>query len=159
MNDDLFDEMLLLSPEQVSYNKGYEEGLSISKRRNVQEGREYGVMMGYQSFLIVGQVQSIVEGLLSTESLLNGGMRRSCEEILTLLSQIKPCDNEDEKVQGNMDIMHKVKNKLKLIMIMLTKYEKSSLTYEQIERVYNQVGNGLIPSKMQEEKVSIEAEW
>ncbi|KAL6936878.1 hypothetical protein ACO0OL_001429 [Hanseniaspora opuntiae] len=159
MNDDLFDEMLLLSPEQVSYNKGYEEGLSISKRRNVQEGREYGVMMGYQSFLIVGQVQSIVEGLLSTESLLNGGMRRSCEEILTLLAQIKPCDNEDEKVQGNMDIMHKVKNKLKLIMIMLTKYEKSSLTYEQIERVYNQVGNGLIPSKMQEEKVSIEAEW
>lgn len=158
MNDDLFDEMLLLSPEQVSYNEGYEEGLSISKRRNVQEGREYGVMMGYQSFLVVGQIQSIVEHLLATETLLNGGMRRGCDEILSLLAQIRPCNNEDDKVQQHMGIMHKVKNKLKLIMIMLTKYEKSSLTYEQIERVYNQVGNGLIPGRV-EEKVSIDAEW
>ncbi len=26
MNDDLFDEMILLSPEQVNYNLGYKEG-------------------------------------------------------------------------------------------------------------------------------------
>ncbi|SGZ41656.1 uncharacterized protein HGUI_03857 [Hanseniaspora guilliermondii] len=160
MNDDMFDELLLLSPEQVSYNKGYEEGVSISNKRNVQEGREYGVMIGYQSFLIVGQIHSIVESLLETDTLLNAGMRRSCEEIRGLLHQIESCDNEEEKVQRNVEIMHKIKNKLKLVMIMLTKYEKSSLTYEQIETIYNQVGNGLIPtSKVQDEKVSIEAEW
>lgn len=149
MNDDLFDEMILLSPEQVNYNLGYKEGEKISERRNIQEGKEYGMMIGYQSFLIIGQVYSIVECLILDETLkINEGMKKSCIEIINLIDdEIKESDNDADIVQKNIDVMSKIKNKLKLIMIMFSKYDKSSsLTYEKIEKVYNKVGNGLIPS-------------
>ncbi|GMM40005.1 hypothetical protein DAHU10_009060 [Hanseniaspora uvarum] len=149
MNDDLFDEMILLSPEQVNYNLGYKEGEKISERRNIQEGQEYGMMIGYQSFLIIGQVYSIVECLILDETLkINEGMKKSCIEIINLIdNEIKESDNDADIVQKNIDVMSKIKNKLKLIMIMFSKYDKSSsLTYEKIEKVYNKVGNGLIPS-------------
>lgn len=149
MNDDLFDEMILLSPEQVNYNLGYKEGEKISERRNIQEGKEYGMMIGYQSFLIIGQVYSIVECLILDETLkINEGMKKSCIEIINLIdNEIKESDNDADIVQKNIDVMSKIKNKLKLIMIMFSKYDKSSsLTYEKIEKVYNKVGNGLIPS-------------
>lgn len=149
MNDDLFDEMILLSPEQVNYNLGYKEGEKISERRNIQEGKEYGMMIGFQSFLIIGQVYSIVECLILDETLkINEGMKKSCIEIINLIdNEIKESDNDADIVQKNIDVMSKIKNKLKLIMIMFSKYDKSSsLTYEKIEKVYNKVGNGLIPS-------------
>ncbi|KAF0271152.1 hypothetical protein FOG51_04030 [Hanseniaspora uvarum] len=149
MNDDLFDEMILLSPEQVNYNLGYKEGEKISERRNIQEGKEYGMMIGYQSFLIIGQVYSIVECLILDETLkINEGMKKGCIEIINLIdNEIKESDNDADIVQKNIDVMSKIKNKLKLIMIMFSKYDKSSsLTYEKIEKVYNKVGNGLIPS-------------
>jgi len=149
MNDDLFDEMILLSPEQVNYNLGYKEGEKISERRNIQEGKEYGMMIGFQSFLIIGQVYSIVECLILDETLkINEGMKKGCIEIINLIdNEIKESDNDADIVQKNIDVMSKIKNKLKLIMIMFSKYDKSSsLTYEKIEKVYNKVGNGLIPS-------------
>ena len=95
MNDDLFDEMILLSPEQVNYNLGYKEGEKISERRNIQEGKEYGMMIGYQSFLIIGQVYSIVECLILDETLkINEGMKKSCIEIINLIdNEIKESDN------------------------------------------------------------------
>jgi len=125
------------------------EGEKISERRNIQEGKEYGMMIGYQSFLIIGQVYSIVECLILDETLkINEGMKKSCIEIINLIdNEIKESDNDADIVQKNIDVMSKIKNKLKLIMIMFSKYDKSSsLTYEKIEKVYNKVGNGLIPS-------------
>lgn len=154
MNDDLFDELVLLSPEQVNYNRGYDEGKKISERRNVQEGKEYGMMIGYQSFLVIGQVFSIVESLLLDETVeINEGMKKSCKEIIQLINEeIKESDNDEVVVQRNMEVMNKIKNKLKLIMIMLSKFDKpNSLTYEKIEQVYNKVGNGLMPTSKAED--------
>ena len=154
MDGDLFDELVLLSPEQVNYNNGYDEGKKIAERRNVQEGKEYGMMIGYQSFLVIGQVYSITESLLLDESMeINEGMKKSCKDIIQLINEeIKESHNDEMVVQRNMEVMNKIKNKLKLIMIMLSKFDKPvSLTYEKIEQVYNKVGNGLMPTSKVED--------
>lgn len=151
--DDLFDELLLLSPEQVNYNKGLEEGSKISYTRNVKQGKEYGLMIGFQKFLIVGQLEEILNQIIKDNANGNVLLSRQCEETLELLKGMEMSDNDLDTVERNDAQLLKIKTKMRLILMVNSKksdQHASSLTFDSIVDVYNQVGNGDIPSSKTE---------
>lgn len=152
--DDLFDELLLLSPEQVNYNKGLEEGSKISYARNVKQGKEYGLMIGFQKFLIVGQLEEILGEIIKDSAQGNDLLKRQCEETLGLLKGLEMSDNDLVTVERNDAQLLKIKNKMRLILMVHRKkrYQQGDLiTFDSIVDVYNQVGNGDIPSSKVED--------
>lgn len=164
--DDLFDELLLLSPEQVNYNKGLEEGLKISYKRNEKQGKEYGLMIGFQKFLIVGQLEEILSSILRVEEKdeSNGQFVRQCRETLGMLDKIEMNDNESDIIERNDAILMKVKNKVRLILMVYNKKHKKNnnntnlISFDSIIDVYNQVGNGELPTNKIEDYYAEESD-
>ncbi|XBW36974.1 hypothetical protein QEN19_002554 [Hanseniaspora menglaensis] len=145
--DDLFDEMILLSPEQINYNKGLEDGKTISYKRNVKQGKEYGLMIGFQKFLIVGQLEEILKEILKECDEVKSQLSRQCKEALELLGRVEINDNNSKTIEKNDSLLLKIKNKMRLILMVYNKGRKDNyLSFDSVLDIYNQVGNGEIPT-------------
>lgn len=134
----------LLNLEQQFYQEGYEQGLSEKVRENYIEGKELGLQVGFQRFVILGQIQGIVEVLKG--SLTEGSsILKNVESIERLLAGIK-MSNDDAAVAEYDSRIVKVRNKLRNVLLSLHRQAGKvgdPLTLEDVEEVSTKVAGQL----------------
>lgn len=126
----------LLNLEQQFYQEGYEQGLNEKTRENYIEGKELGLQVGFQRFVVLGQIQGIVEVLKS--SLADGSsILKNVESIERLLTGIK-MSNDNAAVAEYDSRIIKVRNKLRNVLLSLHRQAGrvgNPLTLEDVEEV------------------------
>ncbi|QLQ78767.1 hypothetical protein HG537_0B01160 [Torulaspora globosa] len=134
----------LLNLEQQFYQEGYEQGLSEKAKENYIEGKQFGLQVGFQRFVILGQIQGIVEVLKS--SLVDGSsILKNVESIERLLADIQ-MSNDDDAVAEYESVIVKVRNKLRNVLLSLHRQcgrAGDPLTLESIEEASTRVAGQL----------------
>lgn len=127
----------LLDLEEEFYNAGFEEGSAENVKHNYMEGKQYGLQVGFQRYLLLGQI----EGLLDVLEVLDGDKKifaRKIETIRNLLSGLK-MNNEAASVADYENRVVKIKNKFRTILLLLQKQLKrgpeDTLSLTAVERV------------------------
>ncbi|AQZ18984.1 YNL260C [Zygosaccharomyces parabailii] len=127
----------LLDLEDEYYQKGLEEGSAENVQHNYLEGKQYGLQVGFQRYLLLGQIS----GLLDVLEVLDGDKKvfaKKIESVRALLSGLK-MDNEDSSVADFEDRFIKIKNKFRTILLLLQKQLKAgpdnTLSLAAVERV------------------------
>ncbi|QLL31254.1 hypothetical protein HG536_0B01150 [Torulaspora globosa] len=135
----------LLNLEQQFYQEGYEQGSGEKARENYIEGKQFGLQVGFQRFVILGQIQGILEVLKS--SLVDGSnILKNVESIDRLLAEIE-MSNDDAAVAEYESRIVKVRNKLRNVLLSLHRQSGSasgdSLTLEDVEEACTKVAGQL----------------
>lgn len=135
----------LLNLEQQYYQEGYEKGANEKAKENYVEGKQFGLQVGFQRFLILGQIQGIIEvlkGSLEDKSTVS----RNVENIDSLLAAIE-MSNDDDAVAGYESKILKVRNKLRNVLLSLQRRSgrstETSLTLEDVEEVCTKIAGQL----------------
>ncbi|CDR47448.1 CYFA0S32e00430g1_1 [Cyberlindnera fabianii] len=126
----------VLNLEEQFYQEGFREGQAESTKKSYIEGKEYGLQFGFQKFVLMGEVNAIVEllanGLVGEP--LSSQAESNLSQMRELLDQIK-MDNESENVLESQRIMIKVKNKLRVLSNLI----KKQVTLNQLNDMANHV--------------------
>lgn len=118
-----FDE--LLNPEERFYKEGVDEGAAENIKHNLLEGRQFGLQVGFQRFVLLGQVLSACDVITSFQ-LGSSALDRNISTIKKLINDI-PLDNNDESVEIYEKNLVKIKNKFRTILITFQKLGKGKL--------------------------------
>lgn len=134
----------LLNLEQKFYQEGYEEGICEKAKENHIEGKQFGLQVGFQRFLIVGQIQGIVQVLKSvSESRISSRNLQIIDELLAGFVKT----NADDAVADYESRLIKVRNKLRNVLLSLDrqsgKITGRTLTLEDVEKVCSRVAGDL----------------
>lgn len=131
-----FDELLNL--EEEFYREGYQEGHNENLKNNFLEGKQFGLQVGYQRFVLLGQMVGICDVFDSLE-LENVSFSKNIETVLRLIESVER-NNEEENVEEFEKTIVKLKNKFRTIMILFQriikkneKVKKDPLTFEIVE--------------------------
>ncbi|GCF00936.1 hypothetical protein ZYGM_000910 [Zygosaccharomyces mellis] len=127
----------LLDLEEEFYSEGFKQGSIENVKHNYIEGKQYGLQVGFQRYLLLGQIK----GLLDVLEVLDGDKRlfvQKIETVRSLLSGLK-MDNEATSVADYENRVTRIKNKFRTILLLLQKQLKSSpedtLSLAAVERV------------------------
>lgn len=127
----------LLDLEEEFYSEGFKQGSIENVKHNYIEGKQYGLQVGFQRYLLLGQIK----GLLDVLEVLDGDKRlfvQKIETVRSLLSGLK-MDNEATSVADYENRVTRIKNKFRTILLLLQKQLKSgpedTLSLVAVERV------------------------
>lgn len=127
----------LLSLEDEFYREGYEEGLRENTKHNYTEGKQYGLQVGFQRYLLLGQIEGLLD-VIETWNIDAHIFSKNIETIRMLLAGLK-MDNDDANVAQYEASFIKIKNKLRTILLLLQKQLKQSskdtMTFEAVENI------------------------
>lgn len=126
----------VLNLEQEYYQKGFEEGEAQGIREQFLEGKQYGYQTGFQKYLIVGYIQGLLDNWktdIENYSHINGFVNH-INQLEKYLKDI-PMDNEELHVEEFDRIVHKARNKLRVVTTIAKEAWKSNLLDEIIRRV------------------------
>ncbi|SCV03165.1 LANO_0G02542g1_1 [Lachancea nothofagi CBS 11611] len=125
--------------EEQFYQVGFEEGRRENLEHNLIEGKQYGLQVGFQRFLFLGLVQGVCNSLKALK--LSPSIEKNVNLMLELIDEI-PMGNENASVEIYERNMVKLKNKFRLLLMVLSKhwkdlapYSSAKLTYEQLEKI------------------------
>ncbi|CAB4253820.1 similar to Saccharomyces cerevisiae YNL260C Putative protein of unknown function with similarity to a human protein overexpressed in oral cancers [Maudiozyma barnettii] len=132
---DEFDELLNL--EEEFYKEGYAEGQNENLKNNFLEGKQFGLQVGFQRYVLLGQMIGICD-VLDSFDLNSSALSKNVQSIRTLISQVE-MTNDDENVEELGKIMIKLKNRFRTIMItfqrIMKKEKREPFTFEVIEEI------------------------
>ncbi|CCC66627.1 hypothetical protein NCAS_0A00670 [Naumovozyma castellii] len=135
---DIFDNLLNL--EEQFYEEGWEEGHNENLKNNFLEGKQFGLQVGFQRFVLLGQMTGFCDVLDSLE-LGNQNLEKNVESIRSLIKTVG-LSNKDEDVENLEKILVKLKNKFRTILISvnrLTKQDKKRIIdfddFEDLSRI------------------------
>ncbi|CAR28978.1 ZYRO0F16346p [Zygosaccharomyces rouxii] len=127
----------LLDLEEEFYNQGFEQGSAENVKHNYIEGKQYGLQVGFQRYLLLGQIT----GLLDVLEVLDGDKKvfaKKIESVRSLLSGVK-MDNDVASVADYENRFTRIKNKFRTILLLLQKQLKTgpedTLSLTEVERV------------------------
>lgn len=127
----------LLGLEEQYYQEGYEEGAQEKAQHNFTEGKQYGLQVGFQRFLILGQIQGLIK-VIETCGTPGTSILKNIETVRGLLADIK-MDNDDANVAEYEARIVKIRNKLRTILLLLQRQTenkmKDPLTLDNVEKV------------------------
>lgn len=127
----------LLGLEEQYYQEGYKEGAQEKAQHNFTEGKQYGLQVGFQRFLILGQIQGLIE-VIETCGTPGTSILKNIETVRGLLADIK-MDNDDANVAEYEARIVKIRNKLRTILLLLQRQTenkmKDPLTLDKVEKV------------------------
>lgn len=127
------DELLFL--EEKFYKEGYQEGRSENLKNNLLEGKEFGLQVGFQRFVLLGQMLGLCD-VLDSFNLKNKSLAKNVAIIRELISTIQ-FNNEEENVEGLEKKLVKLKNKYRLILLAFQREykpaDKKALTFDMFE--------------------------
>lgn len=130
-----FDELLNL--EEESYNTGLRQGSAENVRHNYLEGKQYGLQVGFQRYLLLGQIS----GLLDVLEVLDGDKKvfaKKIESVRTLLDGLH-MDNDGASVADYENRFTRIKNKFRNILLLLQKQLKTepedTLSLTAVEKI------------------------
>ncbi|GMM58841.1 ribosome biosynthesis protein [Maudiozyma humilis] len=148
-----FDELLHL--EEDFYNEGYQEGHNENLKSNFLEGKQFGLQVGFQRFVLLGQMVGICD-VLDSMNLQSSALSKNVQSIRDLISKIG-MTNDDENVEELEKIMIKLKNKFRTIMItfqrIMKKDKREPFTFEIIEEI-SRIIAGEVQGFVEDEDVS-----
>ena len=131
--DNEFDKVLTL--EDQFYQEGYEEGSKENITHNYLEGKQYGLQIGFQRFILVGQMLSLCT-VIESQFTSNKALLKSTSSVRELIASIK-MDNEEDSVEHYESTVVKLKNKFRIILLssnrLLKKQQMDPLTYDEVE--------------------------
>lgn len=116
------DELLFL--EEQFYEEGYQEGRNENLKNNLLEGKEFGLQVGFQRFVLLGQMLGLCDVLESFE-LKNKSFTKNVATIRELINTVQ-FNNEEENVEGLEKTLIKLKNKYRLILLAFQREFKST---------------------------------
>lgn len=127
----------LLELEDQYYRKGLEEGLAENVKHNYLEGKQYGLQVGFQRYLLLGQIS----GLLDVLEVLDGDKKvfaKKIQSVRLLLSGLH-MSNDAASVADYEEKFTKIKNKFRTILLLLQKQLKTgpdnTLSLNAVEKV------------------------
>lgn len=130
-----FDELLNL--EEEFYQEGWLEGHNENLKNNFLEGKQFGLQVGFQRYVLLGQMVGFCDVLDSLE-LSSTVLSKNIAIVRQLISGIE-MNNDDDNVENLEKTIVKLKNKFRSIMITfqrLIKNEKRKpLNFEKVEEL------------------------
>ncbi|CAI4035864.1 hypothetical protein SMKI_14G0730 [Saccharomyces mikatae IFO 1815] len=130
-----FDELLNL--EEQYYQEGFCEGQNENIKQSFLEGKQYGLQVGFQRFVLLGQMEGMCD-VIESYGLHNPILEKNIQTIRTSMKGIK-MNNDDESVVEFEKKFVKLKNKFRTILITLQRLNKDKkdgvLTFEAFEDV------------------------
>ncbi|KAL3233898.1 hypothetical protein RNJ44_03938 [Nakaseomyces bracarensis] len=107
------DELLFL--EEQYYAEGFQEGRNENLKNNLLEGKEFGLQVGFQRFVLLGQMLGLCD-VLESMGLQNKSIAKNIATVRELISTVQ-FNNEEENVEGLEKTLVKLKNKYRLILL------------------------------------------
>lgn len=137
----------LLGLEEQYYKEGYEEGKRENLKKNFLEGKQYGLQVGFQRCVLLGQMKGICDVMESQK--FGSSIQKTLDVIRNLISEV-PLDNKDESVAIYEKNAVKLKNKFRLLLLALSKQHKSEkfqnivrFTFEMVDDLSRSVSGEL----------------
>lgn len=135
----------LLNLEEIFYKEGYEEGLSVKAGSNFMEGKQYGLQVGFQRFLLLGEIEGYLN-IVETWKVEGIAFTRNLETLRSLLKGIR-LDNSDATVADFDSRFLKIKNKFRTLLLLIHRQSKErsegSFPLECLEKMSARVGGEL----------------
>lgn len=127
----------LLNLEEQYYQEGFREGQNENITQNFLEGKQYGLQVGFQRFILLGQMEGLCN-VIESYGLQNPVLVKNIQTIRTLMKDVK-MNNDDESVVEYEKVLVKLKNKFRTVLITLQRLvkneKKKGLTFEIFEDV------------------------
>ena len=148
-----FDELLNL--EEKFYNEGYDEGHNENLKNNFLEGKQFGLQVGFQRFVLLGQMVGICD-VLDSLDLKSNALSKNVQSVRSLINDVG-MTNDDENVEELEKTMIKLKNKFRTIMItfqrIMKKDKREPFTFEVIEEISRMIA-GEVQGFVEDEDVT-----
>lgn len=119
------------------FQEGFEEGQAESTKKSYLEGKEFGIQTGFQKFIFIGYLESLI-GLIKLSEV-DDQLSSHLNQLSELLSKIK-IDNEYGSVISNEKLLVKIRNKVRIITNLLP--SKKVLNLQSIDQLILKI-NGL----------------
>ncbi|CCF58036.1 hypothetical protein KAFR_0D03880 [Kazachstania africana CBS 2517] len=135
-----FDELLNL--EEQYYQEGFKEGQEQNLENNFLEGKQFGLQVGFQRFVLLGHMLGLCDFLES----LNMASTNLTKNIATIRELIEGIDmsNDEEEVENLEKTIVKLKNKFRTILLLFQRQmkqaKKKPLTFDDIEDLSRVIG-------------------
>lgn len=145
-NGDLNDAMdELLNLEEKFYKEGYEEGLAVKAKDNFKQGKQYGLQVGLQRFLLLGEIEGYID-VIAAQNIDNTSLSKNIEIVRSLLRGLR-FDNSDETVADFDSRVLKIKNKFRTILLVLNRKQnygfKDSIIFDMLDKTSSSLGGTL----------------
>ncbi|CCD25731.1 ribosome biosynthesis protein LTO1 NDAI_0F04130 [Naumovozyma dairenensis CBS 421] len=118
---DIFDNLLNL--EEQFYEEGWDEGHNENLKNNYLEGKQFGLQVGFQRFVLLGQMSGFCDVLESLPFGNNANLLKNIEVIRTLIESVG-MNNDEENVENLEKTLMKLKNKFRTILISVNRLMK-----------------------------------
>lgn len=145
----------LLTLEEQFYQEGYQEGHEKNLEDNFLEGKQFGLQVGFQRFIFLGQVIgvcNIIESLNLGSSIVDKNTKSLREWVEGI-----EMNNDDENVEKLEKVIVKIKNKFRTLLLSVQKLTKSkgskTINFDEVENI-TQVIAGELKSFTEDEDVS-----
>ena len=140
-----FDEVLNL--EEQFYQEGFEEGRLANLAHNYLEGKQYGLQIGFQRFILIGLIEGFCNVIRAEQ--VSPSIEKLVSSIPELVDEIG-LGNDELSVQVYERNIVKLKNKFRLLLLALNKQLKSrstespgKLSFEMVEKMAKTVAGEL----------------
>ncbi|CUS24342.1 LAQU0S15e02344g1_1 [Lachancea quebecensis] len=140
-----FDEILDL--EEQFYREGFEEGRHENLTHNYLEGKQYGLQVGFQRYILLGLIEGICH-VVKSQKISPAAYKNACL-ILDMVSEIS-LGNDEISVQAYEGNIVKVRNKFRLLLLALSRRVKErdqqsshDLSFQAVEKMSKLVAGEL----------------
>ncbi|KAM9932929.1 hypothetical protein OXX80_007436 [Metschnikowia pulcherrima] len=124
-----------LDLEEEFYEKGFKEGHEHSAKEQFLEGKMYGLQTGFQRFLVVGYLQSLLE-IWTCEN--TPSLQTHLEQLRKILGEIS-LSNDDEAVAKYEKAITSARNKARVIAAITKTGDKIA----RLDTLVKEVGGNL----------------
>ncbi|KAM3161472.1 Protein LTO1 [Lachancea thermotolerans] len=132
-----FDETLDL--EEQFYRDGFEEGRHENLTHNYLEGKQYGLQVGFQRYILIGLIEGVCNAVKS-QNVSSAAQKNACL-ILDMVNNIS-MGNDEVSVQTYETNIVKIRNKFRLLLLALSRYVKEQdslpslgLSFQSVEKI------------------------
>ncbi|AMD19558.1 HCL593Cp [Eremothecium sinecaudum] len=134
----------LINLEELNYKAGYENGRQEGLLHNLVEGKQFGLQVGFQRYVMLGQIKGICTAIASIVS--EASIKKNINTVLEMIEQT-PMDNEPQNVEVYEASLVKIRNKFRLILMLVNrnwkKEDNNGISFESVESLYKIVSGQL----------------
>ncbi|KAK5959822.1 ribosome biosynthesis protein LTO1 PWA37_002887 [Arxiozyma heterogenica] len=130
----------LLELEEQYYEEGFREGQNESLHNSFLEGKQFGLQVGFQRFVLINQIIGICD-IIDSLDLKNDSLNKNISIIRHLINNIQ-MNNDEENVENLDKILIKLKNKFRTVLLSFhrltkdnhdNKHSTNHLTFNNVE--------------------------
>lgn len=150
----------LLELEEQYYKEGFREGQNESLHDSFLEGKQFGLQVGFQRFVLINQIIGICD-IIDSLNLQNDLLNKNISVIRHLVNSIQ-MNNDEENVENLDKTLVKLKNKFRTVLLSFQRLRKDTpnnrqmsnhLTFNSVEDLSSVIA-GKIKGFVEDEEVT-----